>query len=65
MSHDEKCKVCGKGDTRRGWDRNWYCCEAHEKANVSRLHASMPGGPVPYAGWVPAHISREIAERWN
>lgn len=63
---DKKCIVCGgtKG-LKRGWTNAWYDSENCERRSVSELHDSMPGsGPLPRAGWMPYHISREIANRW-
>lgn len=61
-----KCVECGEEGLKRGWTNCWYCSEECERHGVSRLHGSMPGAdPVPYYGWVPSHIGREISKRWE
>lgn len=49
---------------KRGWTGALYCSEQCERESVSQLLNIMPGGPNPYPGWIPAHISREISARW-
>ena len=59
------CDECGSvGPVKRGWTNGDYCSELCERSAVARLHASMPGGPSPYRGWMPRHIEREIQARW-
>lgn len=61
-----ECAVCGSKDNlKTGWTNALYCSESCERNAVSALHNSMPGGPSPYRGWLPAHISREISGRWS
>lgn len=60
------CRECGgEGPLKTGWTRARYCSENCERHAVARLHAHMPGGPSPYLGWIPHHISLQIAERWE
>lgn len=63
---DKKCAVCGetKG-LKRGWTNCWYCSEECEVKHVSGVHATMPGGGLPYKNWVPHHIAKEISSRWE
>ena len=66
MSASE-CRQCGKTGVRlkRGWTMALYCSEHCELSGVAAVHDSMPGGPSPYALWVPDHIRREIRDRWE
>jgi len=62
----DKCTECGSIENlKHGWTNALYCSERCERLGVASLHAGMPGGPSPYEGWVPSHISREIIERWK
>jgi hypothetical protein len=63
----ETCRNCGgPGPLKTGWTNARYCSSRCERSAVSRLHGEMPGaGGVPYHGWVPTHIAREIANRWE
>lgn len=66
MSTARVCERCGKaGELKRGWTNAEYCSERCERNAVSSLHNSMPGGPNPYIGWLPHHISEEIKRRWE
>lgn len=61
-----KCYHCGAVEyLKRGWTGANYCSEQCERIAVSSLHNSMPGGPNPYRGWMPHHISVEISQRWS
>lgn len=65
MSAETVCRECGKvGELKRGWTYAKYCSEVCERRAVARLHASMPGGPSPYPGWLPAPVDTVITQRW-
>ena len=66
MKGTDKCILCGNDENlKRGWTNSWYCSENCERESVSELHGSMPGGKLPYRGWMPSHISDEISRRWS
>lgn len=69
MNDVSMCANCGATekiyDLKRGWNNARYCSESCERHGVSLLHESMPGaGPLAH-GRLPAHISKEISNRWE
>jgi hypothetical protein len=62
----ESCRTCGRTDSplRQGWTNALYCSSECERAHVSAVHASMPGGKLPRPYWVPHHVGIEIKRRW-
>lgn len=65
MTHTSECKCGNTKNLKRGWTNSLYCSEQCERNSVAALHNSMPGGPSPYFGWMPHHISKEITNRWS